>query len=103
MAIVTDPNDVHPEKIGPDGQQENYLVLSEEERKKGFLRPYRDTYKHLLCGTTTKMGTALSETYARDPSFYGGTFCVNCHRHFNLKLPDGDYAFRWLDGHGVGE
>jgi hypothetical protein len=28
------------------------------------------------------MGLALSETYARDPKFYSGTFCCNCHDHF---------------------
>lgn len=25
---------------------------------------------------------ALAETYARDPKFYGGTFCAGCHAHF---------------------
>lgn len=27
------------------------------------------------------MGQALSETYARDPKFYGATFCVGCNKH----------------------
>lgn len=66
------------------GQQKGYIVLSEEERAKGFVRPYRDTYLHKTCGTTTKMGRSIAETYARDPKFYGGTFCANCRTHFPL-------------------
>lgn len=33
------------------------------------------------CGSVTTMGRALSETYARDPKFYGATFCCSCNRH----------------------
>lgn len=33
------------------------------------------------CGGVTTMGLALSETYARDPTFYGATFCVQCNVH----------------------
>lgn len=28
------------------------------------------------------MGRKLSETYARDPGFYGATFCCRCNAHF---------------------
>jgi hypothetical protein len=68
----------------PSGQQKGYVVLSAEERAKGFVRPVRRTYRHTTCGTTTKMGLALAETYARDPAFYSGTFCVQCRAHFPL-------------------
>ena len=133
MPLTTDPNDP---RLGrgvdaqPTAQHEVYLVLSEEERAKGFVRPYRDRYihvgnlpKHPLrdltpeeseryndvgyvkfeaypeggsvtgrywtqeqldargCGTETVMGRALSETYARDPHFYGATYCVGCQMH----------------------
>ncbi len=39
MSLTDDPN--HPDlgKRGPDGQNEAYLVLSEEERAQGFIRP----------------------------------------------------------------
>lgn len=63
------------------GMHESYVVLCEDERQRGFVRPYRDRYKHLTCGTVTTMGRALSETYARDPKFYTHTFCVHCNRH----------------------
>lgn len=33
------------------------------------------------CGAITTMGHALAETYARDPHFYGATFCCQCNRH----------------------
>jgi len=28
------------------------------------------------------MGQAIAETYARDPGYYGSTFCANCGEHF---------------------
>lgn len=84
--ITDDPNDpgltryTGPEEPGP--QHEVYLVLSEEERAKGFVRPVRATYRHDHCGRTTEMSTALAETYARDPAFYGATYCCTCRAHF---------------------
>lgn len=102
--MTTDRNDPRLHNILPNGQQEVYLVLSEEERAKGFVRPVRRSYKHLACGSVTRMGLALSETYARDPKFYGGTMCVACGTHFPLRLPDGVPAFVWdEDGQPVGE
>jgi hypothetical protein len=102
MAATTDPDDPGIKKIRTDGQQENYLVLSDEERAKGFVRPVRQKYTHLKCGTETRMGIAIAETYARDPSFYSGTFCVHCGEHFPLKDPDGSHNFIWPDGNPVG-
>ncbi len=67
------------------------------------MRPVRQSYKHLACGAVTTMGLALAETYARDPKFYGGTMCVPCGTHFNLKTGDGKAAFLWdKDGREVG-
>jgi hypothetical protein len=55
-------------KIDPrTGMQKDYVVLCPNERAKGFVRPVRQTYRHLPCNTTTHMGLALAETYARDP------------------------------------
>jgi hypothetical protein len=68
----------------PSGQQKGYVVLTPEERSKGFVRPVRRSYRHKTCNTTTSMGLALAETYARDPMFYSGTFCVACASHFPL-------------------
>jgi hypothetical protein len=86
MSITINPNDeclIVGQK--EEGQNECYLVLSEEERAKGFVRPYRDTYIHKTCGTATTMGKAISETYARDPKFYGATFCVGCNKHLPVS------------------
>lgn len=83
--LTDDPNNPNIKRGLPDEtpipQNEVYLVLSQEERAKGFVRPYRDSYIHRTCGTVTRMGTALSETYARDPKFYGATYCVGCSMH----------------------
>lgn len=148
--ITTDPN--HPDlgRGAPDDkpvpQNKVYLVLSEEERAKGFVRPVRTGYVHVGtpgprfplrdltdeerertkgtdyvkfepyppgfrgsalgrywsqadidkigkgCGTLTTMGRALAETYAREPGFYGATYCCGCSRH----LPVGERGeFVW--------
>lgn len=71
-------------EIQADGMQKDYVVLSAEERAKGFVRPVRRSYVHKTCGTLTKMGLDLAETYARDPGFYNGTFCAMCRAHFPL-------------------
>jgi hypothetical protein len=94
MSLTNDPNDPGLKKIGPDNLQEKYLVLSEEERAKGFVRPYRDAYRHDVCGAVTVMGRALSETYARDPYFYSGTYCVRCKNHY----PVGEFHWYEFDG-----
>mgnify|MGYP001586366908 CR=1 FL=1 len=91
------PSKTRAEQTGETGQHKSYVVLCEEERAKGFVRPYRDAYRHSTCGTVTTMGRALSETYARDPSFYSHTFCVTCNKH----LPVGKFV--WMaDGETVG-
>lgn len=102
MGLTTDRNDPGLRKIKSDGQQETYLVLSDEERAKGFVRPIRYSYRHLACGSVTTMGQALSETYARNPKFYSGTFCCRCGTHFDLG-PPWKPAFLWEpDGEPVG-
>lgn len=85
MSLTTDHNDPGLKQIRPDGQQASYLVLSDEERAKGFVRPVCRSYTHLKCGAVTTMGQAIAETYARDPKFYGGTFCCHCGSHFRLR------------------
>jgi hypothetical protein len=117
--MTTDPNDPnlhHSFDEKPTEQAKTYLVLSEEERAKGFVRPVRDSYVHLRmadgselpkvlqshhktvgCGALTKMGRALAETYARDPKFYSGTYCVGCKMHRPVE------EFTWdKDGSVVG-
>lgn len=154
MSLTTDPNDprlCHGTDDEPGPQCETYLVLSEEERAKGFVRPVRNSYVHVgkshshykgihrmlteeeqkeykdknyvavmtvmvkedgsflggtyvtqeeltayqfnkrtggCCGTTT-MGNALAETYARNPDFYGATYCCTCMKHLPVS------EFKW--------
>jgi hypothetical protein len=78
--VTEDHREINP----ATGQQKGYVVLSADERAKGLIRPLRDSYIHKPCGTLTKMGAAIAETYARDPTFYSGTFCVGCRQHFPL-------------------
>jgi hypothetical protein len=94
VGVTEDRNDPALWHIGPDGMQAAYLVLSESERAKGFVRPVLTSYWHTTCGTVTTMGIAIAETYARDPHFYGGTYCARCRDHFPVG-PDGE--FYWCD------
>lgn len=96
MGLTTDPNDPGLRKTREDGQQETYLVLSAEERAKGFIRPLRRTYTHGTCGVATTMAIALAETYSRNPYYYSGTYCVGCKTHFPVN------EFLWDDGFVVG-
>ena len=49
MSLTTDPKDpkLKEGQKNETGQHEIYLVLSEEERDKGFVRPVRDSYVHV--------------------------------------------------------
>ena len=130
-----------PKAVDPTtGQHRSYWVLSEEERKRGFVRPVRLSYVHAGnggpehptrkltaeeqerygkydyvlfeefpegdtvvgrfwtsarlaqargCGQITSMSQAIAETYARDPKFYGSTFCATCKDHF----PVGEFVW----------
>jgi hypothetical protein len=84
MGLTSDRTEVCLTEYRPNGQQKCYLVLSDEELAKGFKRPVREAYWHKVCGTVTTMALKLAETYAANPKFYGGTFCVRCGGHFPL-------------------
>jgi len=96
MSITTDRKDpglgwgVDEE---PTHQNESYLVSG---LKTEFIRPVRQTYVHKTCGTSTSMALAIAETYARDPKFYGSTYCVRCQMHRPVS------EFNWEDGTEVG-
>lgn len=79
------PEDGSHKALKPNGQQQGYIVLTPEERAKGFVQAVRNSYRHLKCGGVTTMGQGLSETYARNPWFYSGTFCATCGSHYDLS------------------
>lgn len=100
MGVTSDPDDpritrgADPADGPARPQAEVYLVLSEQERAKGFVRPVRTAYWHEACGTITRMGKELAETYAREPHFYGATYCATC----GLHRPVGEHGeFRWYN------
>lgn len=151
MPFTDDPNDprlTHGADDKPSPTAPVYLILSEEERKKGFVRPYRDAYRHVGrpgptfplrdltdeeclmtkgtgyvkfepyppehkngargrywtqteidaidkgCGHVTTMARELAETYARQPTFYGATYCTGCWMHRPV------HEFVWLENDG---
>ena len=102
--------------VGPDGPQHPLRDLTPEEQEQyrsyGYVKyeAYPESESSVTgrfwtqaqldkvgrgCGTVTTMGLALCETYARDPSYYGSTFCCGCGTH----LPVGE--FRWTEGGAV--
>ena len=93
-----DPRLSHGVDEGPTPQADAYLVLSEEERAHGFVRPVRTKYLHERCGTVTTMSRAIAETYARDPQFYGATYCAHCRMHRKVGA-DGEFV--WDDESGA--
>lgn len=98
MSFTTDPANpelTHGVDSKPVPQAKVYLVLSEEERAKGFTRPLRRSYTHSKCGAITTMGLALCETYARDPFFYGSTYCTQCQMHLPVV------EFKWVEDDAV--
>lgn len=90
---TTDRKDPGLSEIDPEtNMQAKYLVLSDEERTRGFVRPVRREYLHEICGTVTTMGQAIAETYARDPLFYGATYCAFCREHRPVG-PNGEFVW----------
>ena len=88
MSYTTDPNDPrlgHGSDEEKTPQHEAYLILSDEERAKGFIRPVRNKYLHTKCGVVTTMSDKLAETYARDNKFYGATYCTGCEKHLPVE------------------
>lgn len=97
MGLTNDPQEARDSGINPEtGMQHKYVVLTEDERAKGFVRPVRRSYVHAQelggCGAVTHMHQAIAETYARQPGYYGGTYCAGCKDHF----PVGEHGqFVW--------
>lgn len=86
--LTTDPRDPdlgHGVNDEPVPQNSKYLVLGEDTGPKDFVRPLRTKYMHATelggCGAATTMGYSIAATYARQPDFYGATYCVGCRKH----------------------
>jgi hypothetical protein len=104
MGLTTDPRDPrlgHGVDEEQTLQHDVYLVLSEDEIAKGFVRPVRTSYIHAKelggCGAVTWMNLTIAETYARDPHFYGATYCARCQKHLRVGT---DGEFFWVEPDG---
>lgn len=72
-----------------DGQYENYPTIEDGE----FEQEPRETYVHADgCGTKTTMSVELAESVARDPEYYGKTYCAGCQEHVPVS------EVEWEDG-----
>jgi len=100
MPVTDDPSDprlTHGADTEPVPQAEVYLVLSAEERARGYVRPLRLSYRHLTCGVVTTMGVSLAETYSARPAFYAATYCCYCRMH---RPVGADGEFVWIEHDG---
>jgi hypothetical protein len=99
MGLTTDPNDP---RLGrgvdqePRPQNETYLVLSDEEREprasSGRCASRTSTSSAV---SITTMNQAIAETYARQPTFYGATYCCTCRKHLPVA------EFIWIESDGL--
>jgi hypothetical protein len=77
-----------------NGQYENYPSQTSGE----YVAPIRNSYIHGKCGVKTLMATKFAETYAKNPKYYGSTFCCGCGEHLPVS------QFTWaVDGIRIGE
>lgn len=87
MSLTTDPKDPrlgHGTDPAPGPQNDAYLILSEEERAKGFVRPVRVAYRHVgIAGPAHPLRDITGEEAGR----YAGEGYVQYE-----KYPDGDRA-----------
>lgn len=98
--LTTDPTDQrlgHSIDDEPVEQNDAYLVLPDEELESDKLvTKLRVDYVH-ICGTVTTIDMRIAKTWARDPNFYGATYCTSCKEHRPLS------EFKWCDGTPMGE
>jgi hypothetical protein len=81
-------------KTKDNGQYENYPSNTVGE----YVAPVRNSYIHNTCGVKTLMATKFAETYAKNPKYYGSTFCCGCGKHLPVS------EFKWAkDGIVIGE
>lgn len=71
--------------------------LPDEDRAKGYVRPYRHSYVHIGCYKATRIPATMAEAFARDPQAYSATYCHHCKGWFPVA------QFGWLDGDIVGD
>lgn len=97
---------VHPTRpLTPDEQKHHasrgYVVWEEYPPGESAVVGRFWTQEQLSggCGVETKMSQEIAETYARDPIFYGATYCCNCKKHFPVGA-NGEFV--WQDGTRVG-
>lgn len=105
MPLTSDPNDPRLTRgvdETPVPQAPVYLVLSEEDRAKGYVQPVRISYMHAKelggCGALTTMGKAIAETYAANPGYYGATYCTGCGMHRPVGV---NGEFFWVENEAV--
>ena len=70
-------------KLRPDGQQEEYVTLPEEDRETGSLDGVPRVYKHDKCGGMTGMPEEIIRSYLANPWLYmaDASYCCGCEKH----------------------
>ena len=104
--------------VGTPGPKFTLRDLTDEEKQRwageGYVKfePYPDGYRGSAtgslwtqerldkvgkgCGTVTGMPMACAETYARQPGYYGSTFCCGCGTYLPVGA-DGEFVWDGTD------
>lgn len=105
---VGTPGPVHPLRDLTDEEKERYADIGYVKcevypesmapvRGRFWTQAQLDSIGKGGCGSVTTMSQSIAETYAREPHFYGSTFCSRCRTH----IPVGkDGEFVWVDENG---
>lgn len=99
--------------VGPPASKYQLRDLTDDERRRYAqfdyvkFEPYPEDRSPLLgrywtqaeldavakpCGAVTSMPLPIAETYARDPKYYGQTFCCGCGKYLRVG-PDGEFVW----------
>jgi hypothetical protein len=82
-----------------DAKAHGYVLFEEYEpsEQRGIGRFWTQAQLNSGCGTVTRMGRVLAETYAARPGYYGATFCSRCGNHFPVGAAG---EFVWIEADG---
>ncbi len=91
IKITGEVKPLSPEKIKEfEGEFVGYVAceMKEDKIKRYLTQKQVDSISKGYmggCGHATTMAQGIAETYAKNPQFYGSTFCIFCCKHLKVE------------------